>query len=477
MSTAIVWFRQDLRCNDNQALAEACNHHQYIIPLYIYSQESLGAAQHWWLHHSLLALQKELKKQGLDLCLKQGQALSIIHELIKNHKIEAVYWNRCYEPKSIQRDKQIKDELRLKGLQVYSFNGSLLNEPWTVKNKNGDYFKVFTPYWKQCIRQTTQSRVSSINQRPPPLTSTSEQLSDWRLLPQKPNWAIEFPNYWEPGEHGAMNKLNFFIEHHLQDYQEARNHPSKTATSRLAPHLHFGEISPWQVWNAIEEAKLQPKCDLRSADHFLAELGWREFSYYLLYHFPELPNKNFRQEFDAFPWQQDETHLKCWQTGMTGFPIVDAGMRELWHTGYMHNRVRMIVASFLIKDLMIDWRAGAAWFYNTLLDADLANNSASWQWVAGTGADSAPYFRIFNPTLQSEKFDPQGEYIKMWIPELSQVPRQWIHKPWEAPPQTLAITLGKDYPYPLVDHALVRKIALQHYQSLRKVANNLSPPN
>lgn len=476
MSTAIVWFRQDLRSTDNPALAEACSTHQYIIPLYIYAQESLGAAQHWWLHHSLLALQKELKKQGLDLCLKQGPALSIIQALLKSHKIDAVYWNRCYEPQSIQRDQQLKAALRAQGVHVASFNGSLLNEPWTVKNKSGGYFKVFTPYWKQCIRQTTLPATSLIKTHPSTPTSISDQLADWQLLPQKPNWAIEFPKHWQPGEQGAMDNLTFFIENHLQGYKDARNNPSKAATSRLSPHLHFGEISPWKIWNAIKEASINPNCDLRSAEHFLAELGWREFSYYLLYHFPELPNKNFRQEFDAFPWQKNEVLLKCWQKGMTGFPIVDAGMRELWHTGYMHNRVRMIAASFLIKDLLIDWRAGADWFYNTLLDADLANNSASWQWVAGTGADSAPYFRIFNPTLQGEKFDPQGEYIKRWLPELAQVPKQWIHKPWDAPPQILPLTLGKDYPYPVVEHTLARKIALQHYQSLKKVADSSTGP-
>lgn len=467
MSTAIVWFRQDLRCRSNPALAEACTNHQFIIPLYIYDPKSIGAAQNWWLHYSLLALEKELKKLNLNLCLQQGQALSVLKELIKMHGVDAIYWNRCYEPDAIQRDKVIKQELKTQALDVNSFNGSLLNEPWTVKNKSDNYFKVFTPFWKQAMQQIVLPEIAALNHACKTPLVASEHLADWNLLPVKPNWAKGFTPFWEPGELGAAKKLNFFIEQHLQGYKEKRNEPDKMATSRLSPHLHFGEISPWDIWRAIEAEKMHAGCDLRSAEHFLAELGWREFSYYLLYHFPNLPSKNFRQEFDAFPWQEDRELLKLWQKGITGFPIVDAGMRELWHTGYMHNRVRMIVASFLIKDLFIDWRDGAEWFYNTLLDADLASNSASWQWVAGTGADSAPYFRIFNPTLQGEKFDPQGEYIKRWVPELAQVAPKWIHKPWEAPQQSLPITLGKEYPHPIVDHAIARKIALQHYQNIK----------
>lgn len=403
---------------------------------------------------------------GLDLCLKQGNALSIINKLLKNHPIEAIYWNRCYEPSSIQRDTHIKDELKQNGLKVNSFNGSLFNEPWTIHNKSGGYFKVFTPFWKHCIQQIIAPEIETLNSHCSTPTVLSESLSDWHLLPHNPNWAKEFSDHWQPGEHGASNKLNTFIEHHLQSYKEARNEPNKMATSLLSPHLHFGEISPWQIWRAIQEAMLDPHCDLRSAEHFLSEMGWREFSYYLLYHFPSLPNQNFRQQFDAFPWQENKEHLICWQKGLTGFPIVDAGMRELWKTGYMHNRVRMITASFLIKDLLIDWRSGAKWFYDTLLDADLASNSASWQWVAGTGTDSAPYFRIFNPTLQGEKFDPQGEYVKKWVPELKEVPAKWIHKPWDAPKGMLPLTLGNQYPHPIVDHALARKIALESYQSI-----------
>ncbi len=470
MSTAIVWFRQDLRCCDNPALFAACTTHHAIIPLYILENPSelLGEAQGWWLHHSLSSLQKEFKKHGLDLCLKKGNALQILKKIIEHHEITAIYWNRCYEPAHIERDKLIKKELDALGIKVNRFNGSLLNEPWTIQNKSGQPFKVFTPFWKQCLQQMNIPNTLVIHNWPGSPNIASEPLDDWNLLPAKPDWAKRFPEFWEPGESGALKKLNLFIHHSIQNYKKYRDEPDKRVTSHLSPHLHFGEISPWKIWRAIEQVRIQPNFDMGSTERFLAELGWREFSYHLLYHFPDLPHQNFRQEFNTFSWQNDEEKLKQWQKGLTGFPIVDAGMRELWQTGYMHNRVRMIVASFLVKDLLIDWRAGAKWFWYTLLDADLANNSVSWQWVAGTGADPAPYFRIFNPILQGEKFDPQGKYVKTWVPELKQVPHEWIHKPWEAPPNVLPITLGKEYPFPLVDHNRARKRALQYYQAIKK---------
>lgn len=470
MSTAIVWFRQDLRCHDNPALYAACNNHRALIPLYILEEpsESIGGSQGWWLHHSLSSMQKELKIHGLELCLKKGNALLILKKLIEHHAITEVYWNRCYEPEHIARDTHIKNELTTLGIKVNSFNGRLLNEPWTIKNKNNEYFKVFTPFWKQCLKQIEIPNTLVIHDWPDSPDITSDNISNWNLLPKKPDWAKEFHDFWEPGEVGALKKLELFIQHHLQNYKKYRDEPSKIGTSRLSPHLHFGEISPWQVWRAIEQVQFQQNFDPGSVERFQAELGWREFSYYLLYHVPSLPHENFRREFDAFLWQNDNEQLKLWQKGLTGYPIVDAGMRELWRTGYMHNRVRMIVASFLVKDLLIDWREGAKWFWYTLLDADLASNSASWQWVAGTGADSAPYFRIFNPILQGEKFDPQGKYVKTWVPELAQVPNQWVHKPWEAPKNELLITLGKDYPFPLVDHNLARKRALQLYQEIKR---------
>lgn len=468
MSIALMWFRQDLRCTENPALTSACQH-QSLIPLYIDDTSSgiMGGAQRWWLHHSLASLQENLHQQGLDLCLRRGDPLTILLQMVKAHQVEAVYWNRCYEPASIARDQIIKAALKQAGVAVYSSNGSLLNEPWTVKNQNGGYFKVFTPYWKQSLKQLNPPVVHGMSHWPAGVPCESDDLSDWRLLPNKPDWAYEFSRYWQPGETGAEEKLSHFIADNLQEYKYLRDIPAKDATSRLSPHLHFGEISPWRIWRAIEQSKQNPQADFASAERFLAELGWREFSYHLLYHFPQLPDSNFRADFDAFPWKLDEDALRCWQRGMTGYPIVDAGMRELWRTGYMHNRVRMIVASFLTKDLFIDWRVGASWFWDTLVDADLANNSASWQWVAGSGADAAPYFRIFNPVLQGEKFDPLGVYVCQWVPELAKVPLRWLHKPWEAPAGSLGLTLGRDYPKPIVDHAKARTLALATWQAIK----------
>jgi len=470
MSKALHWFRQDLRLRDNPALTAACEKHTSLLPLYIKETQPalpMGAAQCWWLHHSLDALSQGLHAHGLTLCLRQGDPLAVLLQLCEAQQIDTVYWNRCYEPLHIARDKHIKAALLAKGINVHSFNGSLLNEPWTISTQNGQYYKVFTPYWRQCLSQMPEPRLPDITHWPDNLPLASDALPDWQLLPHKPDWAAGFSKYWQPGEQGAGDRLARFISKQLQDYADERDIPGRDATSKLSPHLHFGEISPWRLWQAIQEAKRNPACHLRSADRFLAELGWREFSHHLLYHFPGLPEQNFRPEFNAFPWQHDEEALSRWQRGLTGYPIVDAGMRELWHSGYMHNRVRMIVASFLIKDLLIDWRVGASWFWDTLLDADLANNAASWQWVAGSGADAAPYFRIFNPVLQGEKFDPSGEYVKKWVPELASVNSKWIHKPWEAPAGALAITLGKEYPRPLVDHQEARAFALLSYQTLK----------
>lgn len=470
MSTAIVWFRQDLRCHDNPALAQACANHQKIIPLYIKEPNpclTMGRAQQWWLHHSLCSLQQDLRKVNLDLYFRCAEPLDLLNELIIQNQVEAVYWNRCYEPMHSARDQRIKTALKNQGIKVVSYNGSLLHEPWEVLTQGGSYFKVFTPYWRQCLRQIQIRPLLNINEWPAKQSIYSEPLEDWALLPKNPNWAKEFSNYWHPGESGAMANLDYFIEHYLCVYREARNEPFKNATSRLSPHLHFGEISPHQIWTAVQQAGQCSECDLDSIQFYLSELGWREFSYQLLYHYPQLMDTHFKSQFNNFLWQEDEVSLLLWQQGLTGYPIIDAGMRELWRTGYMHNRVRMITASFLIKDLMIDWRKGAAWFWDTLLDADLANNSASWQWVAGCGADAAPYYRIFNPVLQGEKFDPQGNYVRRWVPELAKVPDKWLHHPWNAPKESLPIVLGKDYPLPIVDHATARQIALSSYHKLK----------
>jgi deoxyribodipyrimidine photo-lyase len=466
---ALVWFRQDLRCTDNPALSSACNSSQIVIPIYIYDFQnilSLGSAQKWWLHNSLLSLETNLRAIGLHLVIRQGDPFTCLSELIQQNQIDTVYWNRCYEPAAIKRDISIKKTLKEHGIFVNTSNSTLLNEPWTIQNKSGHYFKVFTPFWKHCLQKTVIPAPNIISKQPLSPSISSDSIDSLNLLPTKPNWAAEFQNYWCPGENGAQKKLQDFIRYQLNTYKEARNEPAKNATSLLSPHLHFGEISPQQILRSVEQAKLNKNCNLASIEHFLSEIGWREFSYHLLYHFPELPSRNFKSAFDNFPWKMDKVLLAHWQTGTTGYPIVDAGMRELWQTGYMHNRVRMIAASFLIKDLLIDWRIGASWFLDTLLDADMASNSASWQWVAGSGADAAPYFRIFNPILQGEKFDPNGEYIRRWVPELSGLPNKWIHQPWCAPSEGAKFVLGKDYPHPIVKHDEARILALAHYKKL-----------
>lgn len=468
MSIALVWFRQDLRLAENPAFFAACCKHDKVIPLYIFDGQNsiLGEAQAWWLHHSLNALKNSLADQlRLKLILRKGNALEIILELVNALSINAVYWNRCYEPMSIERDKKIKATLQETGLEVLSFNASLFNEPWTIQNKSGSFFKVFTPYWKTCRQILVSQPAKMLTHNPEGVELISDELDTWRLLPTL-NWASQFPDHWTPGEAGAEQRLQDFIAHHLKGYKINRDFPEKQATSHLSPHLHFGELSPWAILREIEYAKRDPQCDLAAAEHFLSELGWREFSYYLLYHVPSLPHKNFKSEFDAFPWHNDASLLKCWQTGMTGYPIVDAGMRELWATGYMHNRVRMIVASFLTKGLFIDWRLGADWFLETLVDADLANNSASWQWVAGSGADAAPYFRIFNPLLQSQKFDPHGVYIRRWVPELAHLNNTAIHAPWETA-STSAVYSKTRYPKPIINHSEARGKALAYYSQLK----------
>ncbi len=469
LSHAIVWFRQDLRLSDNPAFTAACREHDAIIPIYILDDSlPLGGAQRWWLHHSLLSLQKNLKKSGLGLCLRQGNPLDVLTQLLHDYNVQTIYWNRCYEPFAIERDTVIKAFFQASGIRVITTNGSLLHEPWEIKTQTGSFFKVFTPFWRACLKQITVPKKVSVPHTPKTIELDSDLLVSWKLLPTKPNWAKDFALHWEPGERGALQKLEHFIDVHLIGYDISRDVPFKDATSKLSPHFHFGEISVWDVWRAIERVACNKKHDIRSVERFLSEMGWREFSYHLLYHIPSLPQSNFKSDFDAFPWKNDPVALKAWQQGNTGYPIVDAGMRELWHTGYMHNRVRMIVASFLTKHLLIDWRIGASWFLDTLVDADTASNSASWQWVAGCGADAAPYFRIFNPILQGEKFDPDGAYVKQWVPELRSVSARWIHQPWMAPSDQCGLLLGKDYPHPIVDHAAARKRALLHYQTMKK---------
>ena len=470
-ATTIVWFRQDLRVKDNPALSWAVEQGN-VIPIYILDNINAGdftpgEASQWWLHHSLNKLDKELNEH---LLIFKGDPKAIIEQLVNEHRVDHVVWNRCYEPWQRERDSDIKQALKNKQVSAKSFNGSLLWEPMKIAKNDGTPYKVFTPYYRNGCLKAQEPRYPVAS--PSLITYAkhsilSEPLDALKLLPSL-NWDTEFSNLWQPGEEGAAIKLSNFIENAATQYKEARNIPSVTGTSLLSPHLHYGEISPNQAWYAILDAFGGRDND--DIDTYLSELGWREFSYYLLYYWPDLPVKNFNQKFDKFSWDDNPAFLKAWQQGQTGVPIIDAGMRQLWQTGYMHNRVRMVVGSYLVKNLRTDWRKGERWFWDCLLDADLASNSAGWQWVAGSGADASPYFRVFNPILQGEKFDKEGEYVKHYCPELSKLPKKYIHKPWEAPADVLRssdIELGKDYPNPLVDLKASRQSALDAYTDIK----------
>lgn len=470
--TALVWLRNDLRLSDNTALHEALKHHDDIILLYILDEHygrPIGEASRWWLHHSLVALNNSLRKYNAKLTLKRGNSIEIIRELVQHHAIDAIFRNACFEPEVFEKDSQILRQLQQQGITCRRLNSSLLINPSAIKNKSGGTFKVFTPFYKHVVQKLEPKPLLPTPEKIPQRSKPeSESLDHWQLLPTKPDWSNGF-NDWLPGENSAQQRLNKFIETNLYQYTRDRDRPDLSITSCLSPYLHFGEISPWQVYHAIKQCSALNSALDNEAEAYLRQLFWREFSAYLLFNFPSFPEENFQTKFDNFQWQSNTSALKAWQQGKTGYPIVDAGMRELWHTGFMHNRVRMIAASFLTKHLLIDWREGEAWFWNTLLDADLANNVFGWQWVAGCGADAAPYFRIFNPTLQSKKFDPNGDYLRHWLPELSKLPTRYLHEPHTAPVNLLkqvGITLGENYPVPLVNHQHARELALLTFRAL-----------
>lgn len=475
---ALLWFRQDLRLADNPALAAAIASKAPIVPLYIHDDAVTdpwrpGAASRWWLHHSLTALDRTLQKAGSRLVFHIGNTEETLRTLVRETDAGSIYWNRCYEPAAIARDTHLKKTLIDAGIDVQSFNAALLHEPWTVKTQQGEPYKVFTPFWRaiRALPKETVAGTAPKSLRVPETWPNSSSLDDAVLLPTHPDWAGGLRETWRPGEAGAKQQLSDFLDERVADYPSGRDRPDRIGTSRLSPHLHFGEIGPRQVWQAtMAHAERSGRAIDAAAESFLRELGWREFTHHLLFHWPKLPDANWKSEFDAFAWRNDRKGLRAWQRGMTGYPIVDAGMRELWQTGWMHNRVRMIVASFLIKDLLIDWREGERWFWDTLVDADLAQNAASWQWVAGSGADAAPYFRIFNPTLQGERFDPDGAYVRRYVPELSKLTDDHIHAPWKASDTVLAkagISLGKTYPVPIIDHKWARDRALEAYKATK----------
>jgi deoxyribodipyrimidine photo-lyase len=411
-NTSIVWFRRDLRLQDNLALINACKESDILIPIYIFENHEHGSANKWWLHYSLIELEKSLNQIGLPLIIFSGDPLAIIESIVLEYKVTAVYWNRCYEPYAIKRDSALKKILIQKGINVKSYNSYMLFEPFQIKNNQGEFFKIFTPFWKKCLTQLNEQhfayefRYSRLVT--PDHLCTELNINDLKLLPTNPDWATGLRDKWigTIGEKAAAARAKDFVENKLEFYAEKRDFPAANATSELAAHLHFGEIGPRQIYSLLSS---HPNLDHAK---FFSEIGWREFANNLLYHFPTLPSQPFQKKFENFSWIEDKAALEAWKYGNTGCPIIDAGMRELTRTGTMHNRVRMLVASYLTKNLKIHWKVGADWFFDRLVDADLANNSAGWQWVAGCGADAAPYFRIFNPILQAQKFDKNGDYIR-----------------------------------------------------------------
>lgn len=465
---AIHWFRQDLRLSDNNSLVQAAKHNA-VLPIYILDNKNsnknfIGSASRFWLYHSLTALNKSI---DMNLSFYIGDPLSVLDEIKTRFDIEAVYWNRCYEPWRINRDKIIKKKLTSQGISVKTFNGSLLWEPWNIKSEDDSPYKVFTHFYRRgCLNAIEPTYPVTMPKNVNYICDTLNlDITQLNLLPEK-SWDKKLLSNWTIGEMAAQEKFKIFIDKGLPSYKDARNFPAKQCVSRLSPHLHYGEISPNQLWHGVRNIGFD-----KHIQHFCSELGWREFSYNLLYFNPDLPIKNLQEKFDSFPWKNDPIALDAWKKGQTGIPMVDAGMRELWNTGYMHNRLRMIVGSFLVKNLLIHWHHGERWFWDTLLDADLANNSASWQWVAGCGADAAQYFRIFNPIVQAKKFDPNGEYIRKHIPEIASLPNKYLFCPWEAPAEILKnsdIEIGSTYPKPIVNLEKSRELALQSFELLRK---------
>jgi len=472
MTTAIFWFRQDLRLSDNPAFLKACIGYDTVLPIYIDDNaelpRKLGEASRVWLHHSLLSLQKNLQQHASDLAVYKGSAADVIDRLCKQCDVDAVLWNRCYEPHAIARDSAIKASLKEQDIDASSENASLFYEPWQILKKDQTPYRVFTPYWKMVYATGLNKPPFETPHKIPALPdniSDSLTITDLNLLPAKP-WPAHMLSDWTIGEAAAQANLTEFLDRSgAVDYKDKRDLPGVIGTSKLSPHLHFGEISPRQIiWQTLAE---RPAVEMdKGTETFVKEVIWREFAHYIMYHFPDTQEQPMFKQFTDFPWREDTAEpLAKWQQGQTGFPIIDAGMRELWHTGWMHNRVRMIVASFLTKNLLISWKDGEAWFRDTLVDADFASNAMGWQWASGCGADAAPYFRIFNPVRQSEKFDGKAVYIRRWVPELTDLSDKEIHEPWLLADSKRS-TLG--YPDPIVDLPASRQRALDAYAKIKK---------
>lgn len=473
----IVWFRRDLRLSDNPALYAAAHSGCPVICLYIHDPErenmrADGRASLWWLDKSLRSLKAQIEALGGSLILKRGDTKETLLNFVTEINASGVFWNRRYGEAERTLDADIKSELLNQTVAAQSFNGSLLTEPWTFKTGSGGHYKVFSPYWRAV---QAQYKCPAPLPAPKSLAAhsiSSDELDDWGLHPYNPDWSKGFNDLWSPGETSAHDRLHVFLDAPINAYKDDRNRPDlEHGTSGLSPHLRFGEISPVTVWRATQARIEQGKIDEKNAMTFLSEVAWREFAYVLLFHHPSLANENYNKNFENMPWKSDEKNLRAWQTGQTGYPIVDAGMRQLWATGWMHNRVRMIVASFLTKHLLIHWRAGEDWFWDTLVDACPAANAASWQWTAGSGADAAPYFRVFNPITQGEKFDETGAYVKKWCPELARLPRKFLYSPWNAPELVLkeaGVELGDNYPRPIIDHKEGRERALKAYEVMKE---------
>ncbi len=488
----MVWFRNDLRMTDQPALHAALERGRPVLCIFILESDNglrpLGAASRWWLHHSLDRLGADLAKAGASLTLYAGAASTIVPAIVEAADAGALFFTRRYGGSSTALDEAIRAEVASGCCAVETFNGRLLHEPWDIKTKAGGNYGVYTPYWKaaMALGRPGEPLPRPRHLRGAPAPSSGPRpvaLADLGLLPAKVNWAAGWDENWTPGEGGAAERLAAFLKDGLIDYPAERDRLASWGTSRLSPHLRFGEISPRQIHAAVEATRAKAhgtkahgtkaggKVVDEAAGKYLAEIGWREFDYQVLHYHPDIATKNLNAKFDRLPWADvPKAQLVAWKKGRTGFPVVDAGMRELWATGYMQNRVRMITASFLIKDMLCDWRVGEQWFWDCLCDADPANNTMNWQWVAGTGADASPFFRIFNPVTQGERYDPGGDYIRRHVPELAKLKGKAIHAPWladEAELRAAGVELGRTYPQPMLDHGESRQRALEAYRKVR----------